>query len=110
MILKIHLENQDEIRKFLQESGKKAEPLLKQAVNETAKQAKKRLVSGYKERVYHPEREIFGEEFGTKTGYVIEGLCTDSGFGRGSFSSWRIPVPRRTEKGWQQRQPLSAAA
>ena len=37
MILKIHLENQDEIRKLLQESGKKAEPLLKQAVNETAK-------------------------------------------------------------------------
>ena len=110
MILKIHLENQDEIRKLLQESGKKAEPLLKQAVNETAKSGQKAPVSGYKERVYHPAGEVFGEEFGTETGYAIERLCADSGFGRGSFSSWRIPVPEEWKNGWQQRQPLSAAA
>lgn len=61
MILKIHLENQDEIRKLLQESGKKAEPLLKQAVNETAKQAKKRLYQDTKSE-YTIRRGKFSEK------------------------------------------------
>lgn len=47
--LYIHLENQEQIQKLLQASGKKPKPIIKKAVNEAAQKAREKIYSGVKQ-------------------------------------------------------------
>ena len=59
--VQIHLENRDEIIRLLEASGKKAKPLLKKAVNQTARRAKKSLYKQTK-RTYTIKQTEFSEK------------------------------------------------
>ena len=59
--LYIHLENQEQIQKLLQASGKKPKPIIKKAVNEAAQKAREKIYSGVKQG-YTVKRSAFTQK------------------------------------------------